>query len=126
MGTTGKASGNVELGKRLMDVRKLRGRSLRQAAKSADISASYLQKLERGEVKNPSPNVLSDLAKELDVPYSQLMRLAGYVVPTGQKSRVPEGSLMTHALSSEDLTEDEAGELAKYLAWYRQQNSTTT
>lgn len=116
-----------ELGERLRAVRALRGYSLRQTAKEGGISAAYLQKLERGEVQTPSPNVLYAVASFLEVPYSELMRLAGYVVPndTGTPADTT-GGLMTHALSSEDLTEAEATEVAKYLAWWRQNNQSTT
>jgi transcriptional regulator with XRE-family HTH domain len=111
-----------QLGPRLIEVRKLRQKSLRKVAEGADISASYLQKLEQGQVKNPSPNVLYAISEALDVSYSSLMKAAGYVVPRGQKRHSPEGaSVLAHALSSEELTEDEARELAKYLAWYREQ-----
>jgi hypothetical protein len=43
------------------------------------------------------------------------MRLAGYVVP---EDRAPRNELR-YALSSEELTDEEARELAEYLAWYR-------
>src|SRR6476620_2094551 len=115
------------LGQRLKEVRELRGHSLRELADKAGISASYLQKLERDQVQSPSPNVLYALSKELKVPYSQLMKRAGYVVPRGTRERTPvSSSVMAYALSSEELTEEEAAELAKYLAWYRQSRSTQT
>lgn len=95
---------------------------MRQAAEGAKISAAYLQKLERDQVQSPSPNVLYSLAKELNVSYSELMKLAGYVVPKGSGRRTAlGGGMLAHALSSEDLSEREAEELAKYLAWFRSQ-----
>lgn len=108
------------LGGKLHAVRSLRNQSIRETAEGADISPTYLQKLERDQVQNPSPNVLYSLSKELKVSYSELMKLAGYVVPKGTSQRTPVGAgMLAHALSSEDLTEQEAEELAKYLAWYR-------
>ena len=108
------------LGGRLRQVRDLRQQPLTAVAASADISPAYLQKLEAGAVKQPSPHVLYQLAKALDMDYAELMRLAGYVVPndalTVGKRRRNE---LTHALSSEELSEDEADELARYLEWYR-------
>lgn len=116
---------NESLGQRLREVRGLRGRSLRDVAEEADISPAYLQKLEKNQVKNPSPNVLHALAEVLDVPYSILMRLAGYVVPKDGPGRRPLGEgVLTHALSSEELTNQEAEELAKYLAWFRSQHGS--
>jgi HTH-type transcriptional regulator, competence development regulator len=113
-----------ELGARLQQVRDVRSRSLRDVAESAGISASYLQKLERGDVKSPSPNVLYAVAQELKIPYSELMKLAGYVVPRGGQGRTPmPGNVLAHALSSEELTDEESSALAEYLAWYRQRQS---
>lgn len=114
----------TELGERLTEVRRLRGGSLRDVAEKAGISAAYLQKLERGQVQGPSPNVLYALARALNTQYSGLMRMAGYVVPRGSVERTGSGSMLTHALSSEELTEEEAREVAKYLAWFRSQQRT--
>lgn len=108
------------LGGKLRQVRDLRRQPLTAVATAAEISTAYLQKLEAGAVKQPSPNVLNQLAKALDMDYAELMRLAGYIIPNevggaGKKLR----NELTHALSSEALTEDEANELARYLDWYR-------
>lgn len=108
-----------ELGKQLYAVRKMRGLSLQAVAKPSEISAAYLQKLERGEVKGPSPHVLSRLARELDLPYARLMSLAGYEVPGADAQRAADTDVLGFALSSENLSEDESEALAKYLAWYR-------
>ncbi|MBA3736271.1 MAG: helix-turn-helix transcriptional regulator [Actinobacteria bacterium] len=106
----------VDLGSRLRTARGIRKMSLREAAEAAKISAAYLQKLEHGDVKSPSPHVLHALAEVLKIPYSTVMQLAGYVVPSGSDGRV---NVLAHALSSAELTEDEADALANYLAWYR-------
>lgn len=114
-----------ELGTRLRQVREMRGWSLRDTAEKADISSAYLQKLERGQVQSPSPNMLYALSQPLKIPYSELMKLAGYVVPRDARGRKPlGGSVLAHALSSEDLTPEEAEELAKYLAWFRSQQGS--
>lgn len=114
------------LGPQLRAVRDIKGLSLGAVAKQAGISAAYLQKLERGEVRNPSPHVLYKLAEALDLPYPDLMRLAGYVVPGEEREsgRDRAGSLLAHAFSSEDLTEEELAALARYLAWYRHDRAT--
>jgi transcriptional regulator with XRE-family HTH domain len=106
------------LGQRLREVRVLRGRSLADVAAEAEISPAYLQKLEAGGVKQPSPNVLQKLAKALKLDYPELMRLAGYVAPATGKGKKRRNEL-TYALSSEPLTDDEAEVLARYLDWYR-------
>ncbi len=111
------------LGAQLHEVRRLKGLSLKAAAEPAGISAAYLQKLERDEVKRPSPHVLYALSEVLNVPYETLMELAGYVVPAAGKNEVIATSALSHALSSEDLSEDEAEVLARYLRWYRDEKA---
>lgn len=117
-----------ELGDRLRQVRKMRGWSLRETAERAEISPAYLQKLESGQVQGPSPHMLHSLAEHLRVPYSNLMELAGYVVPGDSEERrgLPGVNTLAYALSSEDLSESEAEALAQYLAWYRSQQTTNT
>lgn len=107
------------LGDRLREVRQIRGLSLKAAAEPAAISIAYLQKLEGGDVKQPSPNVLHRLGQALDIPYATLMDLAGYVVPEGDG--VLAANTFDHALSSSDLTEDERKAVAAYIALLRQQ-----
>lgn len=46
---------------------------------AAIISPSYLRKLERGQVNDPSPRVLRRVAAALDLGYLRLMTLAGYL-----------------------------------------------
>ena len=114
----GPTTSPATLGARLRQVRERKELSISVVAKKAEISTAYLQKLEVGDVQHPSPRVLHSLAGVLSVDYAELMRLAGYVVPnqaTGRRRR----NELTHALSSETLTEEEAEVLAEYLNWYR-------
>jgi len=109
-----------ELGAQMRTVRQLKGLSLKSVAERADISVAYLQKLEGGEVRQPSPNVLFRLGEALGVSYSTLMELAGYVVPA------PQGALAStapfdQALSGADLSEDERSAVAAFIAHLRQQ-----
>lgn len=108
------------LGSRLRDVRELRGMSLRGAAEPAGISAAYLQKLECGAVESPSPHALHGLAEALDTSYSDLMALAGYVVPE-ERGDPQAPMLIASDRSSERLIGDEAHQLAEYLAFLRHQ-----
>ena len=87
-----------------------------QAARSADISAAYLSKLENDAVKRPSPPVLHRLSEALSVPYAELMRLSGYQVPGASDARPSE---TIDAALFAGLTDDERDELLEYLAWYR-------
>jgi HTH-type transcriptional regulator, competence development regulator len=108
-----------QLGEQLQVVRKMRKLSLQAAAKPAGISAAYLQKLERGDVKEPSPRILYGLSEALEVPYDRLMSLAGYVVPGADGQRAADTNVLGFALSSERLSDDESTALAEYLSWYR-------
>lgn len=114
---------STELGRTLHNQRTMKGLSLRAVADPAGISPSYLQKLERGEVRDPSPNVLHRLSEQLGLNYGELMRLAGYVVPTGpaqpRGAGAPRAGALTHALSSEPLTRAEEAALTEYLGFLR-------
>jgi HTH-type transcriptional regulator, competence development regulator len=106
----------TELGPTLRSARELSGKSLKAVAEPAGISAAYLMKLERGEVTSPSPHVLHRLARELGVAYTDLMRLAGYIVPEADSR---QSGVLAQALSAQDLTEDEARAVAAFLKAYR-------
>lgn len=114
----GVTKGTSKLGRTLKDVRELHGKSLKAVAEPAGISAAYLAKLEKGDVATPSPHVLHRLATTLGVQYEELMRLAGYVVP---QAAGPRPSALTQALSSKDLTEEEARAVAAFLELLRSQ-----
>ena len=116
--------GGPTLGERLRRAR--RQRSLSEVAAAAEISTAYLQKLETDVVKQPSPNVLHQLARALSLGYAELMRLAGYVVPDEPPESERPRNELRYALSSEELTEEEAHELAEYLDWYRERHRKQT
>ena len=95
-----------KLGEELKRVRELHSLSLQAVAEPAKITATYLQKLERGDVQTPSPHVLSRLAKALDLPYLRLMELAGYLDEEQlgvARSRTPK----PHPLSEQQLSPEE-------------------
>ena len=100
----------------LKQARGVRGLSATDAARAAGISAAYLSKLESDAVKRPSPHVLHALSEALAVPYAELMRLSGYLVP-GESNATPSNTIGA-ALFAE-LSDDERNELIEYLAWYR-------
>lgn len=117
-------SNSSELAKALHGARAMKGLSLRAVAEPADISPTYLQKLERAEVQDPSPNILHRLSEQLGLDYSDLMTKAGYVVPATSKRRggVLRGSgAVSHALSTEPLTTEEEEALSHYLGYLRSQ-----
>ena len=107
------------LGDQLRAVRRIRGLSLKAIAEPAQISTAYLQKLEGGDVRQPSPHILHRLGKVLEIPYSTLMELVGYVVP--EKEGVLAGNTFDHALSSSDLSDDERTAVAAFISHLREQ-----
>ncbi len=114
---------STDVAQALRNARRIKGRSLRSVADGAKISPTYLQKLERGDVQDPSPNVLHRLSEELGLDYSDLMRRAGYVVPASRRktTAASRGRPLTHALSSEPLTDEEESALTAYLRVLRDQ-----
>ena len=96
----------VELGKELRKARK--SMSLDAAAGPAKISATYLHKLERGVVSNPSPRVLTRIAVALEVHYLRLMQLAGYLDEMQlAATRMREAAPQPHPLAGQQLTREE-------------------
>lgn len=116
----------MSLDKVLRDIRALRGKSLRAVEEATGISNAYLSQLERGDAQRPSPDKLQTLAKFYDVPYTDLMRAAGYL----QRSEKSEGSTRDRdqtsaihaALMSADLTPEEEAAVVKYIQFLRFQN----
>ena len=96
------------LGEDLLEARKKRRMSLANTALPARISAAYLQKLERGLVKNPSPRVLHRLSGVLALSYPHMMEQAGYVMPAtnageeSPQSATAVGMPDLHELSGEE------------------------
>ncbi|KPL08944.1 hypothetical protein AMJ71_07735 [candidate division TA06 bacterium SM1_40] len=118
--------GSQDLGKELKAVRQIQGLSLSAVARPAKISAAYLQKLEAGMVKNPSPRVLHRLATVLDVSYGKLMELAGYVVPAADRATGrTTPTLAQQALLPQDLTDEEWRAVAAFIAYLREQRKKT-
>ncbi len=71
--------GQLELGRRIRSERVERGLSFRDVRGLTGLALSHLQRLERGQVAEPSPETLRRLSGALGVPYSELMREAGYL-----------------------------------------------
>jgi len=113
----------TELGKELRRARKDKRASLEAIARPADISTTYLLKLEQGAINNPSPRVLARLAMVLEVSYLSLMELAGYLNEEQlSEARLREPSLRPHPLAGQRLTSEEwraVGAFIKHLVAQR-------
>lgn len=106
----------LELADRLRYLRKLRAMTLREVAKKSGgvVSNPYLCNIEKGQIKQPSPNILFSLAEIYQVPYDELMELAGYHSARGSNQPL---SIITNTISG--LTDDEAKQLKSYLDFIR-------
>jgi len=102
----------VQLGNELHTAREQARRSLRSVAREAAISAAYLQKLERGAVASPSPNILGRLADVLGIDYARLMWAAGF---PGAPPRPAPISRLEIKLAAAELTETEEAAIAAFV-----------
>ena len=107
-----------KLGHELRAVRQLRRLSLAAVAAPAKISTAYLQKLENGLVKNPSPRVLMRLAEVLNCEYDRLMSLSGYV-SSGRPATSKNPSFLEAALSHESLTDEEQRAVLAFISYLK-------
>ena len=108
------------LGEELRRLRELKGYSLRAVEHKTKkkISNSYLYQLESGAVKEPSPNILYELAQAYGVSYKSLMELAGYVFPVSKEDRARgHASVAFSALG--DLTEEEEERVLDFVEFMR-------
>jgi transcriptional regulator with XRE-family HTH domain len=107
------------LGSELVRLRKLKGWSLRDVEDKTKkkVSNSYLYQLESDNVKQPSPNILYVLANVYEASYSDLMQLAGFVVPnTNQRTTRHQNSVAFNAM---DLSEDEENQVLDFVEFLR-------
>lgn len=65
--------------------------SLEQVAAAVETSASYLSRIERGKRKPPGPNLLKKLAQVLDVDYTVMLEVAGYLPAAAREIPHPYG-----------------------------------
>lgn len=76
----------TKIGKYIQQQRKKKGMSIRQLALYSKVSHGHLSHIERGIRKTPSPEILRKIAKPLNVPYEELMTIAGHL-PDTQKTK---------------------------------------
>jgi transcriptional regulator with XRE-family HTH domain len=73
---------------KLRDLRKLKGFTIRELADRSGVSAAYISQLENGNRGIPSPEVLMKFSEGLNVSYSELMEIAGYLESPGKEREV--------------------------------------
>jgi transcriptional regulator with XRE-family HTH domain len=74
--------GDSPLGNLLKTKRESAGLTLTELAEQLSVSRPYLSRLERGEYAHPSPTVLSQMARCLDIGIEDLYAITGYMIPT--------------------------------------------
>lgn len=110
----------ASLGPYLAHLRSVSRLTLRQVeeATSKEVSNAYLSQLENGHITKPSPNILYSLAGVYSADYENLMERAGYIAAaSARKPGAKHGRAATFAV--ENLSQDEEGELLKYLGYLR-------
>ncbi len=109
-----------EFGEKLRQCRTLKGLTLRDVEKETGVSNAYLNQLEQAKVNEPSPHILHKLAAFYEIPYTTLLKLAGYLNPKEVTGTKRAEGIAFSLLKGKDLTEEEAEELVKYLEFIRQ------
>lgn len=111
------------LGQELFRLRKLKGWTLRDVEERTgrQISNSYLYQLESGNAKEPSPNILYQLSLIYEASYPELMRLAGFVVPSSSPQASQASASV--AFSALDLSDDEREAVMDFIEFRRKKRS---
>jgi len=74
----------------LRGLRKLKGYTIREVADRSGVSSAYISQLENGNRGIPSPEILMKLSEGLNISYSDLMQLAGYLESSGKDAPVEQ------------------------------------
>lgn len=111
-----------DFGEKLRQYRNIKGLTLREVEKGTGVSNAYLNQLEQGKVKDPSPHMLHKLATFYGVSYENLLKLAGYIVPT-KTLATKKATGVAYSLLA-DLVPEEEEELLRYLEFIRQKKKS--
>ena len=88
-----------EIGEVLRAYRQRQGRTLREVSSDARVSLGYLSEVERGQ-KEASSELLASICRALNVPLSQVLRLAA------DRIDLAEGRLPAHLRIPDSVPED--------------------
>jgi len=105
------------LGEYLKRARESSQLTLREVEKQTGVSNAYISQLESGKVAQPSPNILHKLCTLYGASYAEAFQLSGY--PSPRVARPSNGNAPLQRLGQ--VTNQEAEELEKYLAFIRSQ-----
>jgi HTH-type transcriptional regulator, competence development regulator len=112
------------LGQELYRLRSLKGWTLRDVEDKTKkkVSNSYLYQLENDNVKEPSPNILYELSVVYKASYPELMKLAGFVVPSGSTNAARGSSSV--AFDALDLSKEEREEVLDFVEFLRRKRKS--
>jgi HTH-type transcriptional regulator, competence development regulator len=106
------------LGHYLAELRQAKALTFRDLEEKTDISNGYLNLLEHGRVKRPSPEVLFKLANFYGIPFASLMVMAGYPSEESGRVVVNRNSEVATALLK-DLTKDELTQVRNFIGYLK-------
>jgi transcriptional regulator with XRE-family HTH domain len=70
----------MSFGEYLKRIRESKDMTISTLEKASDVSSAQLSRIENGKRDTPKPETIKKIAKGLDTDYSEMMRVAGYVV----------------------------------------------
>jgi transcriptional regulator with XRE-family HTH domain len=103
-----KRDATLQFGEYLQRLRQERKLGVRELARKAHLDAGGLTRLEQGK-RSPQPETLRALGAALEVPFSDLFTMAGYVTP----SDLP--SMSTYLRTRYGLPEDSIASVDEYI-----------
>jgi transcriptional regulator with XRE-family HTH domain len=112
------------LGQFLKASRESKGLTLRAVENATGVSNAYLSQLEGNKIKQPSPVVLHKLSEAFDVPYTQLLSLAGYPLPGAHTSREENVGMAARVGQMSAAEEDAVVEYLEFLRARRVRKGT--
>lgn len=80
----------MTLGTYLIQLRGEKGYTQRELAERCGVSAAEICRIESGKRQKPSVNLMKAMAKALDIEYSDLMKLAGYIEEKHEQDKIFE------------------------------------
>jgi len=99
----------------LRSARERRSLTLRSVEDATGISNAYLSQLEHNRIRQPSPVILHKLSELYGISYAEVMRLAGYPLPSRGQNKSVGGPLARLG----NVTDEEEDALAEYLEFLR-------
>jgi transcriptional regulator with XRE-family HTH domain len=106
----------MAFGKFLRQMREIKGVTVTQLADRTNLSRTEIYRLENGERLNPSAPTLKAIALALNTPLSEFLIAGGFEIEMPTESKP---TIAAHLQGSEDLTEDELGEVKKYIEFLK-------